>query len=147
VGLPIGVSVLCPGWVRAAIMDAYRNWPERLGDAPPRAPANEVTRPHFQRAIDEGMEPAAVADLVADAIVSERFWVLRHPELVENAVRRWPHRQRRKSRSRGRRAWISAHHTMDERDSRRAHTADRLGKVVMRERLAVPPAGPAPGSG
>ncbi|MGO9887722.1 MAG: SDR family NAD(P)-dependent oxidoreductase [Solirubrobacteraceae bacterium] len=89
VGLPIGVSVLCPGWVRAAIMDADRNWPQRLGDPPPRAPANEVMRPHFQRAIDEGMEPAAVADLVADAIVSDRFWILPHPEFVENAVRRW----------------------------------------------------------
>ena len=29
-GLPIGVSVLCPGWVRTNILDAERNWP---GDA------------------------------------------------------------------------------------------------------------------
>ena len=34
VGLPVGVSVLCPGWVRTAIMDADRNWPARLGDSP-----------------------------------------------------------------------------------------------------------------
>ena len=89
VGLPVGVSVLCPGWVRAAIVDADRNWPERLGDRPPRGTANEVMRPHIQRAIDEGMEPAAVADLVADAIMSGRFWVLPGPEWVELAVRRW----------------------------------------------------------
>jgi NAD(P)-dependent dehydrogenase (short-subunit alcohol dehydrogenase family) len=46
VGLPVGVSVLCPGWVRTAVNDAERNWPERLGDRPPPAPANEVLRPH-----------------------------------------------------------------------------------------------------
>jgi NAD(P)-dependent dehydrogenase (short-subunit alcohol dehydrogenase family) len=27
VGVPVGVSVLCPGWVRTGIMDAERNWP------------------------------------------------------------------------------------------------------------------------
>jgi hypothetical protein len=46
-------------------------------------------RPHIQRAIDEGMEPAAVADHVADAIMTGRFWVLPRPEWVELAVRRW----------------------------------------------------------
>ena len=88
-GLPVGVSVLCPGWVRTAIMDADRNWPERLGESPPPALASKVTRPLAQRAIDEGMPPAAVADLVADAIVSDKFWVLPHPEFVELSVRRW----------------------------------------------------------
>lgn len=89
VGLPVGVSVLCPGWVRTAIMDADRNWPARLGENPSRTPANEVMRPHFERAIDEGMNPAEIADLVADAIVSDRFWILPHFEFVELAVRRW----------------------------------------------------------
>jgi NAD(P)-dependent dehydrogenase (short-subunit alcohol dehydrogenase family) len=89
VELPVGVSVLCPGWVRTAIMDADRNWPERLGQTPARAPANEVMRPYFQHAIDEGMGSDAIADLVADAIVTDRFWILPHPEFVELAVRRW----------------------------------------------------------
>jgi NAD(P)-dependent dehydrogenase (short-subunit alcohol dehydrogenase family) len=89
VGLPVGVSVLCPGWVRTAIMDAERNWPTRLGDCPSRATAADVLRPHYQQAIGEGMDPAAVADLVAEAIVAGRFWVLPHPEFVELAVRRW----------------------------------------------------------
>jgi hypothetical protein len=48
-----------------------------------------VMRPHNLRANDAGMCPAAVADLVADAIVSDRFWVLPHPEFVALAVRRW----------------------------------------------------------
>ena len=41
------------------------------------------------RVIDEGMPPAAVADLVADAVEADRFWVLPHPEFVEVAVQRW----------------------------------------------------------
>lgn len=89
VGLPVGVSVLCPGWIRTGIADADRNWPARLGENPPPAVASDVIRPLVQRAIDEGMPPAAVADLVADAIVSDKFWVLPHPEFVELAVRRW----------------------------------------------------------
>lgn len=88
-GVPVGVSVLCPGWVRTAIVDADRNWPSRLGESPPPALAADVLRPHYQRAIDDGMNPAAVADLVAEAIVSGRFWILPHPEFVEHAARRW----------------------------------------------------------
>jgi NAD(P)-dependent dehydrogenase (short-subunit alcohol dehydrogenase family) len=88
-GLDVGVSVLCPGWVRTSIVDAGRNWPDRLGAVPPDAATAGVLRPHFSRAIDEGMAPAAVADLVAGAVESRRFWVLTHPEFTEIAVRRW----------------------------------------------------------
>jgi len=89
VGLPIGVSVLCPGWVRTKIMDADRNWPDRLGDAPPPGMGTEIVEPHVRRAIDEGTPPAMVADLVADAVQAERFWVFPNPEFVDVAVRRW----------------------------------------------------------
>jgi NAD(P)-dependent dehydrogenase (short-subunit alcohol dehydrogenase family) len=89
VGLPIGVSVLCPGWVRTNILDADRNWPTGLGDEPPSAVGADIVLGHVRRVIDEGMPPAAVADLVADAVEAERFWVLPHPEFVEIAVQRW----------------------------------------------------------
>lgn len=89
VGLPVGVSVLCPGWVRTAIMDADRNWPVGLGESPLPAPAAAVLRPHYERAIGEGTDPAVIADLVAEAIASDRFWILPHPEWVERAARRW----------------------------------------------------------
>jgi NAD(P)-dependent dehydrogenase (short-subunit alcohol dehydrogenase family) len=88
-GLPIGVSVLCPGWVRTNILDADRNWPAILGDEPPSALGADIVLGHVRRVIDEGMPPAAVADLVADAVEAERFWVLPHPEFVEIAVQRW----------------------------------------------------------
>ena len=89
VGLPVGVSVLCPGWVRTAIMDADRNWPPRLGESPSPAPAANVLRPQYDRAIGEGTDPAAIADAVAEAIVSGRFWIRPHPGWVERAARRW----------------------------------------------------------
>ena len=88
-GLPIGVSVLCPGWVRTNILDAERNWPGDLGEEPERAIGSDIVLGHVRRVIDEGMPPAAVADLVADAVQSDRFWVLPHPDFVEVAVRRW----------------------------------------------------------
>ena len=50
-GLPIGVSVLCPGWVRTNIIDADRNWPAELGEKPVDDPANAVV-PQVRRASD-----------------------------------------------------------------------------------------------
>ena len=35
------------------------------------------------------MAPAAVADLVADAVTNDRFWVFTDPQFVEVAARRW----------------------------------------------------------
>jgi NAD(P)-dependent dehydrogenase (short-subunit alcohol dehydrogenase family) len=86
---PIGVSVLCPGWVRTSIEQADRNWPQSLGEVPPAVATAEVILPHVQRAIDEGMAPAAVADLVADAITANRFWVFTDPRFTQIALDRW----------------------------------------------------------
>jgi NAD(P)-dependent dehydrogenase (short-subunit alcohol dehydrogenase family) len=88
-GLPVGVSVLCPGWVRTNIVEADRNWPAELGDKPVLEPAMGVLERHVRRAVDEGSTPAFIADHVADAISADRFWVLPNPEFVEVAVRRW----------------------------------------------------------
>ncbi|MEJ7583241.1 MAG: SDR family NAD(P)-dependent oxidoreductase [Acidimicrobiales bacterium] len=88
-GLPVGVSVLCPGWVRTRIVDADRSWPEALGELPPPGVGSEIALPYVRRAIDEGMTPAAVADLVADAVSIGRYWVFSHPDFVELAAQRW----------------------------------------------------------
>ena len=88
-GLPLGVSVLCPGWVRTRILDSERNWPDALGDRPDPAPGYEVLAEHVRRAVDEGAQPALVADLVVAAIEGDRFWVFPQPEFVELAARRW----------------------------------------------------------
>jgi NAD(P)-dependent dehydrogenase (short-subunit alcohol dehydrogenase family) len=89
VGLPVGVSCLCPGWVRTGILDAERNWPAQLGDLPEPSPLAAVTEQHVRRAIDEGMTPAAVADHVLDAITEDRFWIFPHDDFLEVVVERW----------------------------------------------------------
>ena len=88
-GLPIGVSVLCPGWVRTRIVEADRNWPPELGELPQDDPALAVVIEHFRRAIDEGSQPAFVADAVADAIAADRFWVIPHQDFLDLVVQRW----------------------------------------------------------
>jgi NAD(P)-dependent dehydrogenase (short-subunit alcohol dehydrogenase family) len=90
IGLPVGVSCLCPGWVRTDIIDSDRNWPTELGDLPPAAPLAAVTERHVRRAIDEGMTPAAVADHVLAAVTEDRFWVFPHgAEFLDVVVERW----------------------------------------------------------
>jgi NAD(P)-dependent dehydrogenase (short-subunit alcohol dehydrogenase family) len=88
-GLPIGVSVLCPGWVRTKIVEADRNWPDELGEKPGQDPMTEILRVHVTRAIAEGRTPASVADAVADAIVADRFWVIPHQDFLDLCVERW----------------------------------------------------------
>jgi NAD(P)-dependent dehydrogenase (short-subunit alcohol dehydrogenase family) len=88
-GLPVGVSVLCPGWVRTGIVDAARNWPGGLGDIPEPAFTADLVDPHVRRVINEGMTPMAVADVVADAVAADRFWIFTHGEFTDVVARRW----------------------------------------------------------
>jgi len=78
-GAPIGVSVLCPAWVDTRILDDERNRPERLRvDSPTLPPA---VRDELAGAMAAtGLDPAAVADDVVDAILSGRFYVLSNAE-------------------------------------------------------------------
>jgi NAD(P)-dependent dehydrogenase (short-subunit alcohol dehydrogenase family) len=87
--IDVGVSVLCPGIVRTRLLDADRNWPASLGQAPPPAAAYEAVESRVRRAVEDGMSPVAVAGLVAEAVATGRFWILTHPDFTEMAVRRW----------------------------------------------------------
>jgi NAD(P)-dependent dehydrogenase (short-subunit alcohol dehydrogenase family) len=88
-GVPVGVSVLCPGWVRTNIIDADRNWPSELGEKPTQDPAGAIFRKHAERAVAEGRTPASIADAVIDAITADRFWVIPHQEFLDMAIERW----------------------------------------------------------
>jgi NAD(P)-dependent dehydrogenase (short-subunit alcohol dehydrogenase family) len=91
-GHPIGVSVLCPGWVRTRILESERNRPEAPRPEPgPQRPETEVLRAIVAERIEAGMDPAEVGRLVADSIEADRFYVLPHPEwmnVVENRMQR-----------------------------------------------------------
>jgi NAD(P)-dependent dehydrogenase (short-subunit alcohol dehydrogenase family) len=88
-GLPIGVSVLCPGWVRTGIIDADRNWPSRLGERPDITPAAAATEHHVRRAIEQGALPTAIADAVADAVAAGRYWVIPQRDFFDLVASRW----------------------------------------------------------
>jgi NAD(P)-dependent dehydrogenase (short-subunit alcohol dehydrogenase family) len=74
----VGVSVLCPGWVQTRIHEAGRNRPGSV-----EAPMQE-SAPGFAEIaaalIAGGLDPDDVAQMVVDAIVQRRFYILTHPE-------------------------------------------------------------------
>ena len=88
-GSKVGVSCLCPGWVRTGISDSMRNWPSELGEAPAPSPLQAALSAHTRRVIQEGTQPAYVADLVVESVREGRFWVFPHPEFVEQAMQRF----------------------------------------------------------
>lgn len=88
----VGISVLCPGWVRTQIHKSDRN---RVGPHEPPASlgADGETLPPLpdgapeidlagvlEDVISSGLEPAEVADRVLDAILTRRFYILTHPD-------------------------------------------------------------------
>jgi len=80
VGAPVGVSVLCPGFVQTRIADSDRNRPawaldREGGDAP-------ELRAAVKTMVDGGLPPEAVAERVLDAVRTDTFYILTHPELV-----------------------------------------------------------------
>jgi NAD(P)-dependent dehydrogenase (short-subunit alcohol dehydrogenase family) len=86
IGAPIGVSVLCPGFVQTGIADSSRNRPAALANG-----ADRLRPPEFEQltrqAIAAGIPPAQVAELVLTAIREDRFYILPHPELTKMRVR------------------------------------------------------------
>jgi NAD(P)-dependent dehydrogenase (short-subunit alcohol dehydrogenase family) len=93
-GASVGVSVLCPEWVRTNIADTERNRPSDVapvesGPVPGVDVDPEMMRALIQGLIAGGMDPDDVAAQVVDAIRSGRFWILTHATTVESAHRRW----------------------------------------------------------
>ena len=75
----IGVSVLCPGWVRTSIVNSDRN----RENAPKLTENVSRIRERFQDGINTGLEADAVGEIVVDAISNERFYIHTHPEWID----------------------------------------------------------------
>lgn len=75
----IGVSVLCPGWVRTSIVNSDRN----RENAPKLTENVGRIRERFQDGINTGLEADAVGEMVVDAISNERFYIHTHPEWMD----------------------------------------------------------------
>ena len=79
VAAPVGVSVLCPGFVQTRIAESDRNRPDWApeGDTMGAAEVQGVV----QNLVDGGIAPDIVADRVIDAVRTHTFYILTHPEL------------------------------------------------------------------
>ncbi len=84
-GSHVGVSVVCPSWVRTNISAAVRNIPERLSWELTTEQAAEMAEYKATRRAQqpEAMEAADVAGQVVDAIRAQRFYVITHPESLD----------------------------------------------------------------
>jgi NAD(P)-dependent dehydrogenase (short-subunit alcohol dehydrogenase family) len=87
--LRIGVTVLCPGFVRTQISGSARNRPGRYGK-PPALDANSpggILAAESARLQRSGLDPSEVAKRTLRAIRNDELYVFTHPEMRE-AVRK-----------------------------------------------------------
>ena len=80
--LGIGVTVLCPSYVRTRIGDSGRNRPERYGTTltpDPKSPAGALAARSADLAA-AGIDPADVAERALTAIRDDELYVFTHPE-------------------------------------------------------------------
>ena len=71
----IGVSVLCPGFIRTHIMNSHRNLPQRFGPATDGGPIPPPFQEHLRmlnERIANGIDPAYVGELVREGV--EKNW-------------------------------------------------------------------------
>ncbi len=71
----VSASVLCPGFVNTGIGNAERNRPSEFGDAIESTAEQQAATQMF---LGGGMAPSAVADLVWQAMVDDRLYILPH---------------------------------------------------------------------
>lgn len=90
-GSKVGVSVLCPAWVKTRIADSERNRPASAPGAPAssRPPQAAMFDGMIRQAIAGGIPPEDVAEQVLSAVRENRFWVLTHPKTHKTVERRF----------------------------------------------------------
>lgn len=76
----IGVSVLCPGFIRTQIMDSRRNLPARFGNIEEmNEGANEIVAA-AREAIEHGIDPRYVGELVREGIEGDWPYIVTDTE-------------------------------------------------------------------
>jgi NAD(P)-dependent dehydrogenase (short-subunit alcohol dehydrogenase family) len=93
-GGKVGVSVLCPMWVRTRIAESERNAPSgvqssrALSGSGRQVEQEDGLRGAVAGLVAGGMDPGEVALYVRDAIISDRFWILPHDDVRESQLAR-----------------------------------------------------------
>ena len=88
-GSPVGISALCPAFVRTNLLEGQQ-WQDRLGSVPPPSdnPMVRLVDQALRDGVANGIDPAVVADEVVAAVRARRFWILTHPETRQLPVER-----------------------------------------------------------
>ena len=85
----VGISVLCPAFVRTGLARSDRNQPEGMGGW---VAAGSAVGARFGESLSAGIhggiEPSQVADTILAAVRSDKLWILTHAESVESIMRR-----------------------------------------------------------
>ena len=79
---PVGVSVLCPSWVRTNIATSVRNRPGVSSDEV------DALGEIVQGFISQGIDPDEVAGRVVDAVRARQFWIITHDDTDAAVSRR-----------------------------------------------------------
>ncbi len=85
----VGISVLCPAFVRTGIARSDRNQPDGMGGWVAAGSEHASRFGEFLSAgVDGGIEPSDVAATVLAAVQAEKLWILTHPESSDSIERR-----------------------------------------------------------
>ncbi len=89
--LGIGVTVVCPGFVRTPISTSARNRPQRYGahQAPDPASAAGKLAAESARLQAAGLDPAEIAAQTLAAIRADELYVFTHPEMHDEVKERF----------------------------------------------------------
>jgi NAD(P)-dependent dehydrogenase (short-subunit alcohol dehydrogenase family) len=74
-GSNIGVSVLCPGWVKTRILESERNRQARYGPNRPPDKADLARASMVASAVQMGMDPVRIAERVVTAIRANELYI------------------------------------------------------------------------
>lgn len=91
-GSPVGVTVVCPGWVRTNISQAVRNLPAQYHyELTPEQAAEMAEYKAHRKAVVTGgaIEPDELAVKVRDAVLEDRFYVFTDDTSVADARERF----------------------------------------------------------
>lgn len=80
-GVNVSCSCLCPGFVKTNLMTDIK-WSDRLGEKPRDIvdPISAMMNEALHVGVETGIPATDVAEQVHDAIVTNRFWILTHPD-------------------------------------------------------------------
>ncbi|MGH3732552.1 MAG: SDR family NAD(P)-dependent oxidoreductase [Acidimicrobiales bacterium] len=81
IGANVGVSVLCPGFVRTRIHESARNMPhELISDT--EGPVAQFVNDLSGKAVNAGIDAEVVAGAIEDAVRKNTFWILTHERVA-----------------------------------------------------------------